>query len=211
MKKLLITITLLFLYCNVQAEEKTPVSPSYLLAKNQLTLEDFHVPLLKREVRDNFGDTISVPTKLKPKGYLSLGFGGWSDHDTKGKPNANNEVNTTLDLTYHPYGREENFLGGRPFIGFGRIFKNSRFGQTDYVSIGNEWSLINGKYLGFSLGAGFTHLRYEDAVAKIGKKKFLEGTLPLVYASLDFQEVPISIRVIPLGKDIVFCYLLLNF
>ncbi len=169
----------------------------YLLAKNNPEPRLTEHALLAKIVEGRF------LVKEKPTGCLSIGFGGWSRHETT-KPNLNNEKNPTLDLTFRPWCLEEKLLGGRPFVSIGRTFENSRYGYTNFLSLGNEWDVVSGEYVGLSLGGGVIHLRYEDARAKPGKQRFLEGTAPLMYGSLDFKKIPFSVRVIPLGGNIIF-------
>ncbi len=140
--------------------------------------------------------------------FISFSFGGWSSHETGNKPNFFNQVNPTLGIDIWYPGT---FLWGKPFIGFGHIFQNSRRGSTSYFTLANEWKLVSGKYVDLCGGVGIMHLKYRDGMAKPGKRSIAEGEIPLVYGCLDFNQYPIknfSVRVVPLGSKITYFYLI---
>jgi hypothetical protein len=138
---------------------------------------------------------------------VSVGFGGWSDHQTGNKPNLFNQENPTLELDiWLPV----TFLGGQPFVGAGRVFKNSRNGATDYFTIANEWKLLSGKHVDLCGGVGAVYAKYRDEMAKPGKRRVAEGEVPLLYGCIDFNHYLLrnySIRVVPLGSKITYLHL----
>jgi hypothetical protein len=147
-----------------------------------------------------------VPLPKQPRN-ISVGFGGWSHHETGNKPNLFNQENPTLELDiWLPV----TFIGGQPFVGTGRVFKNSRNGATDYFTIANEWKLLSGKYIDLCGGVGVTYAKYRDKMAKPGKRRVAEGEVPLLYGCIDFNQYSLrdySIRIVPLGSKITYLYL----
>ena len=137
----------------------------------------------------------------------SVGFFGVSHHDTKGAPNTMNERNPMFSLSYT---FEEKLLCAHPFVEGGRIFKNSKRGATDFVSVGGECSYAIHQRLVTGIGFGLTRVRYEDPTKALsGKPTGKEGTLPLVYVRIGFianKNDEFGIRVIPLGDKVTFAH-----
>ncbi len=137
----------------------------------------------------------------------SIGFGGWSHHNTGNKPNIFNEVNPTLELDILANFR---LFGGRPLVGIGRTFENSRNGSTDFAFAANQWTIARGKYADLCVGGGILHAKYRDGRAKPGGRTFVEGAVPLIYSCLEFNDPSLrnfSVRAIHLSSKITLVYL----
>lgn len=154
------------------------------------------------------------PQSKKEERYdYSIGFGGWSNHKKKGKCRKGQcityaETNPTIEfdvwLNYE-------LLGGRPFVGYGHVFKNSNRGTTDWVLAANHWKLIRGEYVDLAGGLGAMKAWYSvpKNLVKPGKPHRVSEYLPVVYVGL--EKGPLSMRFVPLGKDILFMYLIYSF
>lgn len=136
----------------------------------------------------------------------SIGFGGWSRHNTGDKPNRFKEQNPILEFDVW---LDYEVMGGRPFIGYGHVFKNSRRGTADMLLAANQWKLIRGPYFDLCGGLGAMHIKYTDPNPKPGKPSSMRGTVPLAYLCL--EKGPVSARFIPLGKDVLFMYFVYSF
>lgn len=149
-------------------------------------------------------DEVELPQPKRGNPMVSIGFGGRSEHDTGNRPNLYNEVNPNVEVNFSPRFK---VFGGRPVVGVGRVFDNSRKGTTDYVFVANEWQLVRGEYMNLCGGVGAMYAKYRDGIAKPGKRSSVEGGVPLVYGCVEFNKSPLqdlSVRVVPLGKDIIF-------
>jgi hypothetical protein len=137
----------------------------------------------------------------------SIGFGGWSHHNTGNRPNTFNEVNPTLELDVWTNFR---LLGGRPLVGVGRTLENSKNGSTDFAFAANQWTVARGEYANLCVGGGAMYAKYRDGRAKPGNRASVEGVVPLAYGCLEFNDPRIrnfSIRAIYLGSKITLVYL----
>lgn len=150
-----------------------------------------------------------TPLSIPEKKYdYSIGVGGWSKHDTHGKPNPFKEQNPIIefDVLF-----DYSLLGGRPFVGYAHVFKNSRKGTADLLILANHWKLIRGPYVDMCAGAGVMRARYTDPDLRGDPRepRAMSGTLPFFYLCL--EKGPVSMRFVPLGKDVMFMYFIYSF
>lgn len=71
----------------------------------------------------------------KKRAQMWLYIGGFSHHDTGGKPNTNKEENFGLGGAITT---EQSFYGVRPIVQGMHVFKNSKKGTTDVLGLGLE-------------------------------------------------------------------------
>ncbi len=153
-----------------------------------------------------FGFVWEAPKTKEERYNFSIGFGGWSDHNTHGKPNRFKQQNPVLEFDIW---LDTDFLGGRPFIGYAHVFTNSNRGTVDWLMIANQWKLIRGKDIDLCGGIGAAHVRYTYPNTRPGKQSKITGNLPVAYLCL--EKGPISARFVPLGKDILFMYFVYSY
>lgn len=144
--------------------------------------------------------------KLIKKINYSIGIGGWSHHDTSNKSNKFNQKNPYLEIDIW---LDYNILGGRPFIGYGHVFNNSRNGTTDILFIANQWKLISGRYIDLCGGVGAARARYTVANVPASLPNSITGNTPFGYLCLEKQNF--AVRFVPLGKNATFVYLVYSF
>lgn len=143
----------------------------------------------------------------------SIGFGGWSNHKKKTKCIKKycydyRETNPTIEFDVW---LDVELLGGRPFAGYGHVFDNSNRGTTDWVIAANQWKLVRGEYVDLIGGLGAMKAWYSvpKQLVKPGKPHRISKNLPVVYVGL--EKGPFAMRFVPLGKDILFMYLIYSF
>ena len=132
----------------------------------------------------------------------SLDVGGFSRHNTRGKPNTMHEQNFMLG------GRisaDFTVLGGRPFVQYDHVFVNSKKGSTDLLGVGAEWTLIRGEKVDLCGSLTATRIRYHDAV----RDKVAYGNAVIPGLCLRYDRFKLNFTA--LGKDIVFMHLNIGF
>ena len=178
------------------------------ITKPQLdyTLHTKETPKALSELGYHYKKVAPQDEVVEERYNYSIGVGGWSRHDTGGKPNRFKEQNPMVEFDIL---LDYELLGGRPLVGYNHVFKNSRRGKTDIVFVANQWKLVPGEYVDLCGGLGVMRARYTDPTAKPGKKNSLTENLPLLYLCL--EKGPVSLRVTPLGKNVYFMYFIYSF
>ncbi len=213
MRKILIVLGLSLSAWAVNAQSTTLLTPDDEVppasAPLNLTVET-PPKTLSEEVRatmiKDFGFIWDLPEAQEKEKQFSISLGGWSRHNTHGKVNRFKEQNPYIGIDIWMNIR---LLGGRPFIGYGHVFINSNKGTVDLLMAANEWILVRGKYVDLTGGLGGAYVRYTYPKERKGKPRAVSGMVPMAYLAL--EKGPVSVRVLPLGKDIIFMYLVYSY
>lgn len=194
--KIAASLSALLLAFGAHAQEKQAswydMGPPQETSQAAPVIHDEVPPPQQSEVFHFVDELLSLPTAVR------LEVGGFSHHDTHGKPNTNKQDNFMTGVTVMlPY----RMLGGEVFAEAVKVWRNSRKGTTEMAGGGVEWNLRNDN-IGVCGRIAGVHVYMSD---NKGRSKTGNALLPSACVYLAKADW-VKLNYTKLGKDVWFLH-----